>query len=617
MSFQSASFQSTSSQSQQSQSQLTPQQAVEVIKPEVWAKVNRYHVRKAISELAHERVITPEKIGEVDQWQSFRLETDNPDVHYLFNAQIMALNHWYIDAQSIMKYEQGEQVTLDSVRFVLDFAPTLKIAQDKLPIYLEEISSTLYSAAFKEEKDFLTAEALTKATFQEVETSMSEGHPSFIANNGRIGFDAQDYVQYAPEAASPMQLVWVAAHQRRAHFSVAEDISYDALFEQELDITLREHFNQQIRDAGADPKDYVLIPVHPWQWFNKLVHIFASDIAAKDLICVGYGEDQYFAQQSIRTFFNISNPSKFYVKTALSILNMGFMRGLSAYYMSATPAINDWVNELIQSDAYFEEVGFSVIRELAAVGYRQPYYEHKAIGNSPYNKMLSALWRENPMNRLKEGERLMTMASLLHVDPNGDGVLPAMITSSGLTTDAWLKQYFSVYMKPLLHCFYQYQLVFMPHGENLILQFENNVPVKAIMKDIGEEVCLMDTSKSLPELVQRIACEVPDDIRLLSIFTDVFDGIFRYLSQILYAEMDYPQEKFWACVAEVIREYQKKHPHLQEQFDKFDLFAPEFALSCLNRLQLGNNLQMVDLTDPANSLKFAGNLDNPVAPFQS
>jgi hypothetical protein len=38
--------------------------------------------------------------------------------------------------------------------------------------------------------------------------------------------------------------------------------------------------------------------------------------------------------------------------------------------------------------------------------------------------------------------------------------------------------------------------------------------------------------------------------------------------------------------------------------------------SCLNRLQLRNNQQMVDLTDPAGNLQFAGTLRNPVAAFR-
>ncbi|MEK8172278.1 IucA/IucC family protein [Streptomyces sp. M19] len=69
------------------------------------------------------------------------------------------------------------------------------------------------------------------------------------------------------------------------------------------------------------------------------------------------GDDEHLAQQSIRTFFNTTDPAKHYVKTALSVLNMGFMRGLSAAYMEATPAINDWLAGLIEDDPVLRRAG--------------------------------------------------------------------------------------------------------------------------------------------------------------------------------------------------------------------------------------------------------------------
>ncbi|GEP33202.1 hypothetical protein NSZ01_09700 [Nocardioides szechwanensis] len=48
----------------------------------------------------------------------------------------------------------------------------------------------------------------------------------------------------------------------------------------------------------------------------------------------------------------------------------------------------------------------------------------------------------------------------------------------------------------------------------------------------------------------------------------------------------------------------------------YDLFREEFDHSCLNRLQLRNTLQMVDLTDQAESLLYAGTLVNPITPHR-
>ncbi|MFI3157030.1 MAG: IucA/IucC family C-terminal-domain containing protein [Methylococcaceae bacterium] len=350
--------------------------------------------------------------------------------------------------------------------------------------------------------------------------------------------------------------------------------------------------------------------------YNKLALIFAPDIAARHLVCLGESEDAYLAQQSIRTFFNTSHPHKRYVKTALSILNMGFMRGLSPYYMSTTPAINDCINGLIEHDPYLADKGFSILREVAAIGYRNPYFEMATAKDSPYKKMLAALWRESPVPQLKLGQRLMTMAALLHTDAQGTALLPELIKSSGITTTAWLQHYLNGYLSPLLHCFYAYDLVFMPHGENLILVLENNIPVRAIMKDIAEEAAIMNTDIVLSEKVQRLSVSVPEELKILSIFTDCFDLIFRYMSHILLEHADFPEQRFWRLVADCILDYQHTHPELADKFERHDLFAPEFIRSCLNRLQLGNNRQMLDLADPSKNLKFVGTLKNPIAAFK-
>lgn len=120
-------------------------------------------------------------------------------------------------------------------------------------------------------------------------------------------------------------------------------------------------------------------------------------------------------------------------------------------------------------------------------------------------------------------------------------------------------------------------------------------------------------TRSSHAAVERLRVEVPDDKKLLSIFTDVFDCFFRFLAANLAAEGILEEEDFWRTVAEVTRDYQHSVPELADKFERYDMFAPEFALSCLNRLQLRNNKQMVDLADPSGALQLVGTLNNPVA----
>ncbi|CAL9519719.1 Aerobactin synthase [Streptomyces sp. enrichment culture] len=582
--------------------------AVAHLTPEHWERANRLLIRKALAEFAHERLITPERDGE-----AYVVRSDDGLTRYRFTAARRALDHWQVDAGSITRHRDGEELPLAALDFFIELKESLGLSDEILPVYLEEISSTLSGTCYKLAKPRVTSAELARAGFQAIETGMTEGHPCFVANNGRLGFGIHEYLAYAPETASPVRLVWLAAHRSRAAFTAGAGIEYESFVRQELGGRAVDRFHGVLRDQGLDPADYLLVPVHPWQWWNKLSVTFAAEVARKLLVCLGEGDDEYLAQQSIRTFFNTTHPEKHYVKTALSVINMGFMRGLSAAYMEATPAINDWLAQLVESDPVLKSTGLSIIRERAAVGYRHLEYERATDRYSPYRKMLAALWRESPVLSLREGESLATMASLLHVDHEGASFAGALIERSGLAPKEWLRRYLRAYYTPLLHSFYAYDLVYMPHGENVILVLEDGAVQRAIYKDIAEEIVVMDPDAVLPPEVSRIRAEVPDDMKLLSIFTDVFDCFFRFLSANLATEGVMTEDDFWDTVAEVTRAYQESVPELADKFARYDMFAPEFALSCLNRLQLRDNKQMVDLADPSGALQLVGNLKNPLA----
>ncbi|WP_432031911.1 IucA/IucC family protein [Streptomyces antibioticus] len=584
--------------------------AVAHLTPERWERANRLLIRKALAEFAHERLISPERDGE-----EYVVRSDDGLTAYRYTAVRRALDHWQVDADSVTRVRAGAELPLAALDFFIELKESLQLGDEILPVYLEEISSTLSGTCYKLAKPEVTSAELAHGDFQAVETGMTEGHPCFVANNGRLGFGVHEYLAYAPETAHPVRLVWLAAHRSRAAFTAGVGIDYESFVREELGEAAVERFGTVLREQGLDPADYLLIPVHPWQWWNKLSVTFAAEVARRHLVCLGEGDDEYLAQQSIRTFFNASHPEKHYVKTALSVLNMGFMRGLSAAYMEATPAINDWLAQLIENDPVLKASGLSIIRERAAVGYRHLEYEAATDRYSPYRKMLAALWRESPVPSLRDGESLATMAALVHVDHEGRSVAGALIERSGLAPTEWLRTYLEAYYTPLLHSFYAYDLVFMPHGENTILVLEDGVVRRAIFKDIAEEIAVMDPDAVLPPEVRRIRVDVPEDTRLLSVFTDVFDCFFRFLAAALADEGVLTEDDFWRTVAEVSRAYQEAHPELADKFRQYDLFAPEFALSCLNRLQLRDNRQMVDLSDPAGALQLIGTLRNPVAGF--
>lgn len=574
------------------------------LNPRSMAAAQRLLVCKALAEFAHERLVTPVPHGD-----GYLVAADQGRVTYQFRAERYALEQWVIDPHSLVREAGGRVLAPDARDLIIELRESLGIPEHLLGVYLEEISATLASAAYKHHHQRLSSAELVHADFQTIESAMTQGHPAFVANNGRIGFGLADHARYSPEAGSPLHLVWLAVRREGATLSCGRGVTEDTLYAAELDASTRQEFAHRLRAFSLDPADYLYLPAHPWQWEHKHAITFAPDIAGRAVVPVGASADRYQAQQSVRTLFNLDRPDRHYVKTALSIQNMGFLRGLSPEYMRATPAINDWVADLVASDATLRDCGFGVLRETAAIGYTGDAY-HRVGSLLPQQKMIAALWRESPVPRIRPGERLATMAALLHRDRDGHHLATLLIAASPVTPREWLRRYLRAYLRPIVHCLCRYDLAFMPHGENVILVLDDHVPRRVFIKDIGEEVAVLG-NRDVPEEIARIRVIVDDDVEALSLFTDVFDGFFRYLAAILDHDGVIPADTFWSLVAECVTEHAQDHPGLH---GRLDLRTPQFAHSCLNRLQLRNTLQMVDLANPAESLIIAGALDNPIAP---
>lgn len=587
------------------------------LQPENWQFVNRQLIKKAISEFSHELILQPIFIKEeANGFASYSIETDSKDFTYQFKAKKFLLDHWLVSSDSIVKLnETPEEVSLDALHFITEFKETLGIPNQFLATYLEEITSTLSGAAYKYKNQQFSATELALQSFQDIEHGMTEGHPCFVANNGRIGFNNNDYQSYAPETNQPFKILWIAVHKKYATFTSVEGFEYDVLLEKELGDLKVAAFYQQLTNVKKNIEDYLFMPVHPWQWINKIIPVFGADIAQQNIVLLGESEDDFSAQQSIRTLFNISNPEKLYTKTALSILNMGFMRGLSPYYMQSTPPITKWITNLLAEDSYLKANGFTMLGEVATIGYHNHYYEVLGKTN-PHNKMLSTLWRESPFTKITQKQRVLTMAAFLHEDYQGNSMVASLIKASPYDVTTWVQHYLEAYLAPLLHCFYKYEFVFMPHGENLILVLEDHTPAYSLMKDITEEVIVFNEEMHLPEHVDRLFAKTSDDMKVLSIFTDVFDCFFRFLGQQLDVHTNLSETSFWQLVADCVHEYQEKNPEFSDKFKRYDLFVDEFDRCCLNRLQLGNTKQMLSLADPIESLKLEGTLVNPLAKFR-
>ncbi|MFE6037920.1 IucA/IucC family protein [Streptomyces sp. NPDC056452] len=565
----------------------------------LWDRAAVRLLAKMISEFAYEEVIEP--AARPGNSGSYALPLDDGGALH-FRARRGVYGSWRVDPDTICEMAQedtpaaqagngGGTPFRDPLQFLARARRLLGLDGATLGHLIRELTTTLAADA-RLGHTALGASQLAELPYAELEGHQT-GHPWLVANKGRLGFSAADAARFTPEARSATRLPWIAVSTRIAGYRGVKALATpEHLYAQELDPSVRDSFAAVLRARGLDPQDYLYLPVHPWQWDEWIVPLFAPAIADGAIVPLHADDDLRLPQQSIRTFTNVGRPDRHTVKLPLSILNTLVWRGLPTERTLAAPAVTAWVQGLCDSDPFLRDTcGVILLGEVASVTVEHPLYDHLPEAPYQFKEILGAIWREPLQPRLAPGERARTLASLLHTDAAGRAFTAELVARSGLTPATWLTRLFAALLPPLLHFLYRYGTVFSPHGENAIVVFdENDVPVRLAIKDFVDDVNVsaqpLPEQDPMPQDVRGILLTEDASFLTQFIHSGLFVGVFRYLSPLCEEQLDVPESEFWSLVRAEILRHHARFPELKERFEMFDMLTPRIERLCLNRNRL-------------------------------
>ncbi|WP_066946877.1 IucA/IucC family protein, partial [Streptomyces lushanensis] len=576
-----------------------------------WNRAAGRLLAKLLGEFAYEQIIEPLPVpGAADG--RYALTLDNGET-FTFRATRGAYGDWRVEANSV---EYRDQPFTDPLCFLPLARGLLGLDGETLGHLVRELTTTLAADA-RLDHTALTAARLADLDYADLEGHQT-GHPWIVLNKGRVGFSATDTARWAPEARTPARLPWIAVSTSLATYRGVSTLrSPDLLYGRELDTAVRERFDSVLRDRGLDPATYLYLPVHPWQWEEVLLPLYAPAIAGGAIVPLPTDGDLRLPQQSIRTFLNIARPDRHTVKLPLSILNTLVWRGLPTERTLAAPAVTAWVHGIRDADAFLrDECGVILLGEVASVAVEHPLYDHLPEVPYQYKELLGAIWRESLQTRLAPGERARTLASLIHTDPQGRAFTAELVARSGLPPARWLQRLFAALLPPLLHFLYRYGTVFSPHGENAIVVFDDqDVPVRLAIKDFVDDVNIsaqpLPEHDAMPAEVRDVLLTEEPSFLIQFIHSGLFVGVFRYLAPLCEDQLGLPEEEFWSLVRAEILRHQARFPELRRRFETFDLLTPRIERLCLNR----NRLHLDGYRDRAQRPHAAvhGTVPNPLA----
>lgn len=589
---------------------------VDALTRERWEHVNRELVAKLLTELAFEDVLSPSCADLPDGRRAFELALGERLV-LRYAGHRRPLGDWRVEPDSLRARLDGIDVALpDAADIVALGAPAVGADPSTAAGLVHEIAMTALADVLGAARGRPAAELLDlDAAALECEM---RGHPWIVASKGRIGFGAADLLAYAPEAAAPLQLGWLAADAAIAQRRSVAGLEHATVVREQVGEQGWSLLRARAAAAGLDPDAATYLPVHPWQWEHRVLALHAGAIARRELVWLGTLEQRYLPGQSIRTLADADHPERRHLKLALSILNTSVYRGLPRARTLAAPALTEWFQARCAADPFLREQGLVLLGEVASVSVAHSAFE--AIAGVPYQhtEMLGAIWRESVEGYLDVGERAITMAALIHRDGDGVSFAELLIGRSGLDADAWVRRLHEVTLPPLLHVLYRFGATFSPHAQNCLVVLRDDVPVRLVVKDFVDDA--MISSDPLPELdgmPADVRAALGDGIEAALLAQWIQSGLLvcvhRYLAEILEQRMGYPERAFWAAAERAVAAYHERfEDELGPRLRLFDIEAPAFVKLCLNRVRILGRGYADDAERPVASA--SGWIDNPLAP---
>ncbi|BCN12766.1 hypothetical protein RPSD_46510 (plasmid) [Ralstonia solanacearum] len=456
------------------------------------------------------------------------------------------------------------------------------------PLRLAQFSAELLATHIKDAQT-RAAQAghlLREAGYDAIEAGLTGAHPYHPGYKSRMGFTLDDNRRYAPECASGVTPLLLAARRDRCRWSASRDVGQGEP-RHLLSASEQAAFDARLAQLGLDPADYLPLPVHPWQWEALVETAYHTAFARCELVPIGMLSERYAPQQSIRTLANTGRRDAPSLKLAMSLVNTSTSRVLAPHTVRNAALMSDWLADLAERTDWPAPLARPVfLKEIAGVGY---------VPQTPVAGQYGALaciWRESVHRHLRAGEAALPVTAITHVDADGRPLVADWVARHGV--QAWVRRLVERVWLPVLHMLWRNGTALESHAQNMVLLHVDGLPERVALKDFHDGVRYSRRwLRVAPPALEGPPAEharvnpnsfiETDDADELRDFTG--DALFFVnLAEIAWffaCHFGLDEAAFWEIAAGAIRDYQANCPDLADSFARFDCFAPTMQIELL------------------------------------
>jgi len=463
----------------------------------------------------------------------------------------------------VVRIESGGalQEAVSPRRFLDEIGPALVADPELRQGFATELRQTVVNDTAARQHWLREGRPAAGAAYDDLESLVVDGHRYHPSYKSRLGFNGLDNAEYGPEFGRLIRPTWVGIRS-------------------ELVVCRGAAAGTALQRLG----DHVVVPVHPWQWRRHASTTWAPLLADGALVPLGAGDDDYRAQQSIRSLANVTRPAQPTLKLALSIVNTSTARTLAPHTVINAPAVTGWLQRIAAGDPY--------LRQLRPV----LLGERLGVVHSPE---LAAIWRDSIHPYLAGDEEAAPFTALTHVDATGEPFIAPWLKEYGI--EAWVRRLLEVTLVPVLHFLVAHGIALEAHAQNLILVHVDGRPRRLALRDFHDGIRfsvdgLADPAgrpvlQATPEEHFRtnrnsyLEASTDDEVRDF-----VHDCLFfvnlAELAMFLEDRFDLVEERFWSLARRVVEDHRRSFPELAGRAARFDVLAPEVSVEQLTTRRL-------------------------------
>jgi siderophore synthetase component len=562
-----------------------------------FALVRRRLLRQLLESLLYEGALRV-RSGDAGVWIVDGVDERGEPVRYVFQARRRhGFDRVAVGPAPVRRQTGGEDREAASVtRFLGEVRDALEAEPGQLARFARELEETLVKDALAQHVREQRGDVLAGAGYDALEATITDGHRYHPTYKSRVGFDLADNLAFGPEFAEPVRPLWLAARRSITEVTLSSSVREADFVRAQLGAATLEEFEATIRAAGEDPPQFTLVPVHPWQWREKVARAFADQLARRDLLVLGDDPHAFLAQQSIRTMACADAPQRPYLKLALSIVNTSTSRVLAPHTVGNAPLVSDWLQRVAGADPFLrDELRTVLLGEVMGSVVNPPAAADLARADG-YGT-LACIWRESLHPRLDPGEQAVAFNGLTARERDGTPLIDGWVRALGLS--AWVSRVVEASAIPLLHLLCRHGIALEAHAQNMVLLHRDGMPTRVALKDFHDGVRFSRTHLAEPELCPQLAATPShhqnrnsfletDDLDLVADFLlDAFLFInIGELGIFLADAYDLPERDFWTIVGDAIARYQRRFPELADRFALFDVRKPSIGVEKLTTRRL-------------------------------